>query len=138
MLTRTFPENFPMFALLFLLLGAGAVSPKPVFKPRIVSVHASEFAFSAPKTVPAGTITFHLVNDGKQLHHVTSSSCCTARRRQTTSMPEASWTSAGMGGGSGGPNAAVPGRRPRHSDPRAWAVRARLLRPSPRARWRRT
>jgi uncharacterized cupredoxin-like copper-binding protein len=110
MLTRTFPENFPMFALLFLLLGAGAVSPKPVFKPRIVSVHASEFAFSAPKTVPAGTITFHLVNDGKQLHHVT---VVKLLHGKTTADYVAAMKNPGPPPAwaveAGGPNAAVPG-----------------------------
>jgi len=53
------------------LLAAGIIAPAPAFKPAIVTVRASEFAFTAPKSVPAGTITFRMVNDGKQLHHVT-------------------------------------------------------------------
>jgi uncharacterized cupredoxin-like copper-binding protein len=60
-----------MFLALSLLLAVGVMTPAPTFKPAVVTVHASEFAFIAPKSVPAGTITFHMVNDGKQLHHVT-------------------------------------------------------------------
>ena len=41
------------------------------FKVPVVTVHASEFAFSAPKSIAAGQTTFRLVNDGKQLHHIT-------------------------------------------------------------------
>ena len=59
-----------MFRVLSLLLAAGLTAPAPTLKPTVVTVHASEFAFTAPKTVPAGTITLHLVNDGKQLHHL--------------------------------------------------------------------
>ena len=60
-----------MFRALSLLLVAGIIAPAPSFKPAVVTVRASEFAFTAPKSVPAGTITFRMVNDGKQLHHVT-------------------------------------------------------------------
>jgi len=33
-------------------------------------VHAKDFAFDAPDTIPAGWTNFHLVNDGPALHHV--------------------------------------------------------------------
>lgn len=33
-------------------------------------VKATEFAFVAPDTIPAGWTTFHLMNDGTMLHHV--------------------------------------------------------------------
>ena len=43
------------------------VVPKP---PPVVEVHAKDFAFTAPKTVSAGPTTFRLINDGKELHHL--------------------------------------------------------------------
>ncbi len=60
-----------MLIALSLLLALGVTTPSPTFKPAVVTVHANEFAFTAPKSLPAGTITFRMVNDGKQLHHVT-------------------------------------------------------------------
>ncbi|MEO7084982.1 MAG: hypothetical protein ABI442_00210 [Gemmatimonadaceae bacterium] len=33
------------------------------------TIHARDFAFDAPDSVTAGWTTFHLVNDGPQLHH---------------------------------------------------------------------
>jgi uncharacterized cupredoxin-like copper-binding protein len=35
-----------------------------------VTVHAKDFAFDAPDSVPSGWTTFHLVNDGPNFHHV--------------------------------------------------------------------
>jgi len=35
-----------------------------------VTVRAKDFAFEAPDSVPAGWTTFHLVNDGPNLHHI--------------------------------------------------------------------
>jgi hypothetical protein len=99
-----------MNALLSLLLALGAVSPSPAFKPRLVTVRASEFAFSAPKSVPAGTLTFRMVNDGKQLHHVsivkllngkTVADYVAALKKPG---PPPAWSV-----DVGGPNAAVPG-----------------------------
>ena len=37
---------------------------------RVVTVTASDFAFDAPAEVPAGLVTFRLVNRGPSLHHV--------------------------------------------------------------------
>lgn len=39
--------------------------------PPVVTVHAKDYAFDAPKQVPAGMTTFHIVNDGPNLHHIT-------------------------------------------------------------------
>ena len=99
-----------MSALLSLLLAAGTVVSTPPVKPNVVTVRASEFAFSAPKSVPAGTITFHMVNAGKQLHHV---SIIKLLHGKTTADyvaalknpgPPPAWSVE-----VGGPNAAVPG-----------------------------
>src|SRR6266576_4586029 len=48
-----------------------ATSHRPVAaKPNVVVIHAKDFSFTVPKSVPAGATTFRLVNDGKQLHHL--------------------------------------------------------------------
>jgi uncharacterized cupredoxin-like copper-binding protein len=38
--------------------------------PRVVTVKAYDYRFEAPARVPAGTITFRMQNDGKELHHL--------------------------------------------------------------------
>jgi uncharacterized cupredoxin-like copper-binding protein len=38
--------------------------------PRSVTVTATDFGFDAPASVPAGPVTIHLVNHGKELHQV--------------------------------------------------------------------
>ena len=47
------------------LLG-GTVAPSR----RIVTVTAFDYRFQAPATIPAGTITFRLKNEGKEIHHL--------------------------------------------------------------------
>jgi len=37
---------------------------------RTATIHAKDFAFVAPDTIPAGWNNFHLVNDGPALHHL--------------------------------------------------------------------
>ena len=100
-----------MFRALSLLLAAGLTAPAPAFKPAVVVVHASEFAFTAPKSAPAGTITFRMVNDGKQLHHVSVIKLLHGRtvsdfvEAMKKPGPPPAWVVA-----VGGPNAAVPGQ----------------------------
>jgi len=43
----------------------GAAAPAP----NVVTVTAKDFAFEAPKEIPAGMTTFRLVNDGGTFHH---------------------------------------------------------------------
>jgi uncharacterized cupredoxin-like copper-binding protein len=38
--------------------------------PPVVEFHAKEFAFVGPKSVKSGPTTFRLINDGKELHHL--------------------------------------------------------------------
>ena len=56
-----------------LLLAAAAVG-SPVMKPTVaapvVTIHAKDYSFVAPKTVKSGVNTFRLVNDGKEMHHL--------------------------------------------------------------------
>lgn len=44
------------------------VGPPPA---RVVTVSAHDFAYTAPSSVPAGRTTFRLVNQGKEMHHLT-------------------------------------------------------------------
>jgi hypothetical protein len=100
-----------MFRALSLLFAFGVAAPGPSFKPAVVTVHATEFAFAAPKSVPAGTITFRLVNGGKQLHHVSiiqllhgkTATDFTDALKHPGPLP--AWAVE-----VGGPNAAVPGQ----------------------------
>ena len=85
------------------------VRPAPL-NVHVVTVHAKEFAFDIPKTIPAGPTTFRLVNDGKELHHVTI-----IKLEQGKTMADLAES---MKGGPppewavsvGGPNAAGPGQ----------------------------
>ena len=81
------------------------------FKVPVVTVHASEFAFSAPKSIGAGQTTFRLVNDGKMLHHITILKLEQGKTMQdleaamkVPDAPPPAWLVP-----VGGPNAAVPG-----------------------------
>jgi uncharacterized cupredoxin-like copper-binding protein len=38
--------------------------------PRVVAVRAYDYGFRSPPSVPAGTITFRLTNDGREVHHL--------------------------------------------------------------------
>jgi hypothetical protein len=42
----------------------------PPPEPKVVTIRASDFAFTMPAEVPAGFTTFQLVNDGPNLHHM--------------------------------------------------------------------
>ncbi len=46
-----------------------AAAPAPV-APNMVHVTATEYAFQAPLTLPSGVTTFHLMNEGKEVHHL--------------------------------------------------------------------
>lgn len=53
---------------------SGASTPAaapPVASARVVTVHASDYAYQAPDSIPAGLTTFHLINDGPGFHHLT-------------------------------------------------------------------
>jgi hypothetical protein len=51
---------------------AGAAVTKASFDPatHVAVVHAKDFAFDAPDSVSAGWTTFHLVNEGPNIHHI--------------------------------------------------------------------
>lgn len=91
------------------LAGGTATHSRPAV-PSVVVVHARDFSYVAPRTIKAGASTFHLVNDGKQVHHLTIMKLAAGKTIAdfTTAMkkpgPPPSWVSS-----VGGPNAAVPG-----------------------------
>ena len=78
----------------------------------VITVKASEFAFSAPRSIAAGTTTFRLVNNGKQLHHVTLMKLAAGKTMADfvaaikAGGPPPAWATE-----AGGPNAATPGAR---------------------------
>ena len=51
---------------------AGAGAAAHGFDPatHTATVHAKDFSFDAPESVPAGWTTFHLINDGPNFHHI--------------------------------------------------------------------
>ncbi len=67
--------KWPMIALAAVLSFAGARSAisqaSAGDSPPVVTVHATDFAFSAPDHLPAGPTIFRLINDGPGIHHLT-------------------------------------------------------------------
>ena len=80
------------------------------FKVPVVTIHAKEFAFEAPKSIASGLTTFRLVNDGKQLHHLSIVKLDKGKTMKDfeaamkSDGPPPEWIKA-----VGGPNAALPG-----------------------------
>ena len=80
------------------------------FKVPVVTVHAKDFSFTAPKSIAAGMTSFRLVNDGKELHHITivkldkGKTIADFQAAMKNPGPPPAWMTA-----VGGPNAAVPG-----------------------------
>ena len=91
------------------LLGGGPAHRKPVAPP-VVVVHAKEFSYVAPKSITRGATTFHLVNDGKEVHHLTIMKLAAGKTMADFAAamkkpgPPPAWVI-----NVGGPNAAVPG-----------------------------
>ena len=53
-----------------LLLDVACAKPAPqAAGPNVVTITATDYAFSVPDTIPAGLTTLRLVNQGKELHH---------------------------------------------------------------------
>jgi uncharacterized cupredoxin-like copper-binding protein len=83
------------------------------FKVPVVVVHAKDFSFTTPATISAGQTTFRLVNDGKELHHLTVVKLAKGKtladfqaafKAMKPGTPPPTWITE-----VGGPNAAVPG-----------------------------
>jgi uncharacterized cupredoxin-like copper-binding protein len=91
------------------LVGGTAAHPEPTAPP-VVVVHAKDFSYVAPKTIKAGANTFHLVNDGKEVHHLTIMKLAAGKTMGDFAAamkkpgPPPSWVTS-----VGGPNGTVPG-----------------------------
>lgn len=72
--------------------------------PNMVHVTATDYAFQAPDTIASGVTTFHLMNQGKEVHHVVIIRLPLAEvRKMSDGPPPADLVAIG------GPNAAAPG-----------------------------
>ncbi len=107
--SRSVDFRFPVIALA--LLGACGKTEKPAEQaaaapaPNLVHVTAAEYSFQAPDTLPSGVTTFHLMNQGKQIHHmvVVKMSSADFQKMDMNAPPPADLVVLG------GPNAAPPG-----------------------------
>src|SRR2546430_7603221 len=54
-------------ALVLVVAACPRTPARPASTP--VTITATDFAFAAPDTIPAGQVTLRLVNAGKELHH---------------------------------------------------------------------
>lgn len=91
---------------------ADSAAPPTVAAP-VVNITATEYAFSAPDTIQGGLTTLHLVDAGKELHHVqlikltdgkTPADFAKAMKRMKPNSPLPSWAQL-----AGGVNAPRPG-----------------------------
>ena len=84
--------------------------------PAAVTIHAKDFAYVAPDTVPAGFVTFTLINDGPSFHHATIFRLDSGKTMSDLAAalknpgPPPAWAVA-----MGGPNAPDPGNSTRVS-----------------------
>lgn len=100
-----------MSLLLSAALAGGVPVPAAVpTAPPVVIIHAKDYAYIAPATVKSGVTTFHLVNDGKELHHLSiirldkGKSMADFAAAMKKPGPPPAWIT-----NVGGPNPAVPG-----------------------------
>jgi uncharacterized cupredoxin-like copper-binding protein len=89
---------------------ATATEP-PKAAPALVTVTATDYRFDAPATVPAGAVTIHLINHGKELHQVqlikleNGKTAADFAKALQTPGPPPSWIKF-----VGGPNGTAPGQ----------------------------
>ncbi len=105
------PHRWTVIGTVSLVLVAGcARKSPPAAGANAVTITATDFAFAAPDTIPAGLTTLRMVNGGKEPHHVvligipagmTRAAVDSAMR---TPGPPAAWMSFGVS-----PIAALPG-----------------------------
>lgn len=86
-----------------------ATASKPVKHP-LVTVHAKEFAFIAPASIAAGTTTFRLVNDGKEIHQISIIQLAKGKTLGDYAAALKANKPTPWATGAGGPNAAGPGQ----------------------------
>lgn len=80
------------------------------FKHPVVTVHATEFAFAAPGSIAAGTTTFRLVNDGKEIHQISILRLAKGKTLADYASAMKANKPTPWAVGVGGPNAAGPGQ----------------------------
>ena len=79
------------------------------FKHPVVTVHAKEYAFTAPEHIAAGTTTFRLVNDGKEPHQVSILKLAPGKTPADFLAAAKANQPTPWAVGAGGPNTAGPG-----------------------------
>lgn len=89
--------------------GKAATASTPLKHP-VVTVHATEFAFIAPARIAAGTTTFRLVNDGKEVHQISIIRLATGKSVADYAAALRANQPTPWASGVGGPNAAGPGQ----------------------------
>jgi hypothetical protein len=87
-----------------------AATASTSFKHPVVTVHANEFAFIAPASIAAGTTTFRLVNDGKEVHQISILQLAKGKTLADYAAALKANQPAPWAVGVGGPNAAGPGQ----------------------------
>ena len=98
-----------------LAAGTACARPAPPADgPSVVIITATDYAFNAPDTIPAGRTTFRLVNQGKELHHASlvwlgdgktiADFGAALQAAMKNHGPPPAWASF-----AGGPNAVTPG-----------------------------
>ena len=108
MFLKTVPVLLFVGAVAF--VGSSTVHDTRATKIPVVTVHAKDFAFDAPKTIAAGMTSFKFVNDGQNLHHLQimkleqGKTFADLQAVLKNPGPAPAWLVA-----VGGPNAAVPG-----------------------------
>jgi uncharacterized cupredoxin-like copper-binding protein len=101
----------PLSVVLTATLAISTSLSVPSAKPRVVTIRTTEYAFTAPAVIPAGATTFHLVNAGKEIHHVAiirlenGKTVADYMATMKNPGPPPTWAV-----DVGGPNAAAPGR----------------------------
>jgi uncharacterized cupredoxin-like copper-binding protein len=86
-----------------------AIAPNSLKHP-VVIVHTKEFAFIAPASIAAGTTTFRLVNDGKEVHQISILQLAKGKTLADYAAAMKANKPAPWAIGVGGPNAAEPGQ----------------------------
>jgi uncharacterized cupredoxin-like copper-binding protein len=79
---------------------------------RIFNIRATDYKFDAPASVPAGTVSFRMQNDGKEVHHLWLVQLKNGKTYDEFVKTMDSWTSGLMPSWAidvGGPNDASPG-----------------------------
>ncbi|HKS06017.1 MAG TPA: hypothetical protein VJR92_06855 [Gemmatimonadaceae bacterium] len=69
MTPRAVLRTTAVFATVFATACAAKEVPPPP-PPNVVSVHATDYAFHAPASIPSGMTTFKLANGGQTFHHI--------------------------------------------------------------------